>query len=259
MTSFTAVKLLSLAVYPLGQVFILALFAFVMRIFRFSRSAFLTMFIGIAWLYLCSTSQFADALMGYLEEGYGSKPMSTVPQADAIVLLGGAMRGHTHLGSLADMNQQADRLVHAVALYKAGKASNIIVSGGGPYGDRPEAEQMHDILLIMGVPSSAIVLESRSYNTHDNAVYTAQLLQERGWQNILLVTSAFHMRRAVGLFEAQNIMQITAAPTDFQRRVAPPGALPDWLPLPGISNLYRTTHALHEIIGYAMYQWRGWL
>lgn len=259
MASFTAVKLLSMLVYPLGQLFVLSLLALIMRLFGWSRIAFATVSLGIVWLYICSTSQFADALMAYLEDGYGSKPMTVVRKADAIVLLGGAMRGHTHLGSLADMNQQADRIVHAVALYKAGKASHIIVSGGGPYGDRPEAEQMHDILLVMGVPSSAIVLEPRSFNTHDNAVYTAQLLKERGWTDILLVTSAFHMRRAMALFEAQEGLQIISAPTDFQRRVAPPGALPDWLPLPGISNLYRTTHALHEIIGYTVYRWRGWL
>lgn len=259
MTSFTAVKLLSMLVYPLGQIFILAVFALLMRLVGWSRSAFAAITLGVCWLYLCSTSQFADSLMAYLEQGYGSRPMSLVEEADAIVLLGGAMRGHTHLGSLPDMNQQADRLVHAVALFKAGKAPVIVVSGGSGYGDRPEAQQIHDILLVMGVPSSAIVLESGSYNTHDNAVYTAQLLHARGWENVLLVTSAFHMRRAMALFEAQGGLNVIAAPTDFQRRIAPPGALPDWLPLPGVSNLYRTTHALHEIIGFAMYRWRGWI
>lgn len=259
MTSFTAIKLLSMMVYPLGQVFILGLLALVLRVVGWSRGAFVAVSLGLTWLYLCSTSQFADALMGYLEEGYGSKPITSIERADAIVLLGGAMRGHTHLGTLADMNQQADRLVHAVALFKAGKAPYIIVSGGSGFGDRPEAEQMHDILVIMGVPSSAILLESRSFNTHDNAVYTSQLLQSRGWNNVLLVTSAFHMRRAMGLFEAQGGLYVVPAPTDFQRRISPPGALPQWLPLPGVSNLYRTTHALHEIIGFAMYRWRGWL
>lgn len=259
MSSFTLVKLLSILIYPLGQTLALGLLALLMRLLGWTRGAFITVTFGLCWLYLCSTSQFADALMGYLEEGYGARPLSVIEKADAIVLLGGAMRGHTHLGSLGDMNQQADRLVHAVALYKSGKAAAIVVSGGSAYGDRSEAEQIHDILLIMGVPTSAIILEPKSVNTHENAVNTAQLLRERGWTKVLLVTSAFHMPRAVALFEAQGGLQIEPAPTDFQRRVSPSGVLPGWLPLPGVSNLYRTTHALHEIIGFWAYRWRGWL
>jgi uncharacterized SAM-binding protein YcdF (DUF218 family) len=259
MNSFAAVKLLSLLLYPLGQVFALTLLAALLRLFGRARMALAVLVAGLGWLYVCSTSQFADALMGYLEEGYGSRPMAVVQPADAIVLLGGAMRGHTHLGSLGDLNQQADRLVHAVALYRAGKAPVIVVSGGAPFGDRSEAEQIQDILIIMGVPEAAIVLEPASRNTHENAANTAVLLRERGWQEILLVTSAFHMRRAEALFNAQGGLTVHPAPTDFQRRISPATVLPDWLPVPGVSNLYRSTHAIHELIGYAIYRWRGWL
>ena len=175
------------------------------------------------------------------------------------MLLGGAVRGHTRLGSLGDLNQQADRLVHAVALYKAGKAQYVLVSGGSPFGDRSEAEQMRDLLGIMGVPSNAVILEPTSRNTHENAVNSSRLLQDRGWSDILLVTSAFHMRRAEALFRAQGGLTVTPAPTDFQRRVSTSTVLPDWLPVPGVSNLYRTTHAIHEILGLIAYRWRGWL
>lgn len=259
MSSFAAVKLLSILVYPLGQVFATTLLAILFRLFGWVKLALLTMLLGLSWLYLCSTSQFADYLMAYLEEGYGSRPLSLIQPADAIVLLGGAMRGHTHLGSLGDMNQQADRLVHAVALYKAGKAPVIVLSGGSPYGDRSEAEQMQDILRIMGVPERAMVLERTSRNTHENAVNSARLLQARGWEDILLVTSAFHMRRAEALFNAQGGLTVHPAPTDFQRRVSPASVLPDWLPVPAVSNLYRSTHAIHEILGIIMYRSRGWL
>ncbi len=63
--------------------------------------------------------------MGTLERGFVPRAMSVIAPADAIVLLGGAMRGDTHMGTLPDLNQHADRLVHAVALYKAGKAPVI--------------------------------------------------------------------------------------------------------------------------------------
>lgn len=257
---FTLAKLLSMLVYPLGQTFALSFLALLFKVFGMRRSAFTAVFLAFAWLYVCSTSIFADSLMGALEEGYASRPMSVIKEADAIVLLGGAMRGYAHLGSLPDMNQQADRLVHAVELYKAGKSRWILVSGGSATGGRSEAEQIKDILLVMGVSRRDILMETQSLNTHENALFSAPILKAREFNKILLVTSAFHMRRAQALFAAQGGLQIVPAPTDFQRKVAPAVSfLPSWVQLPGVSNLYRTTHALHEIIGFAMYRWRGWL
>ena len=193
--------------------------------------------------------------MGFLERDYTPRAMSVVPTVDAIVLLGGAMRGDTHMGTLPDLNQQADRLVHAVALYRAGKAPLLLLTGGGSSEDRPEAEQMQDLLRVMGVPDQAMLLETQSRNTHDNAVYTAQMLKARGLQRVLLVTSAFHMRRAEALFLAQGV-QVVPAPTDYQRLVS---AGDGWGLRPGIKHLYRTTLAMHELLGYQVYRWRGWL
>ena len=105
------------------------------------------------------------------------------PEADAIVLLGGAIRGDTHMGTLGDLNQQADRLVHAVALYKAGKAPWLLVTGGAA-SRAPGArhEIMRDLLEVMGVPAGAILLEDKSRDTYQNAVYTAQMLNGAGYQ-----------------------------------------------------------------------------
>ena len=72
---------------------------------------------------------------------------------------------------------------------------------------------------------------------------------------ILLVTSAYHMRRALALFERQGLT-VVPAPTDYQQLVAKP-AVPGWLPTVGA--LHQTTDALHEIVGYWVYRWKGWL
>jgi uncharacterized SAM-binding protein YcdF (DUF218 family) len=255
MTAFTATKLLALLIYPLSLSLMLCLLALLFRWLGWARRAFYTLLLGIGWLYICSTSPFANYLMGSLERDFVSRGMSVVPQVDAIVLLGGAMRGDTHMGTLPDLNQQADRLLYAVALYKAGKAPVILVTGGSAVGNRPEARQMKEVLMIMGVPAKDILLETQSVNTYENAVFSARLLKAKKLQRVLLVTSAFHMRRALGLFLAQG-MDAVPAPTDFQRVVGrsifPVG-------LPGVSNLARTTYALHEIVGYWVYRWRGWL
>ncbi len=255
MSSFTLSKLLSLLIYPLSLSLLLCVLALIFLRLRWARSSFYTLLLAVGWLYLCSTSLFANVLMGTLERGFMPRAMSVIGKADAIVLLGGAMRGDTHMGTLPDLNQHADRLVHAVALFKAGKAPMMLLSGGGPEGTRSEAQQMKDILAVMGVPAKQLVLENQSRDTHDNAVNSAPLLKARGMQRILLVTSAYHMRRSVALFEAQGL-EVVPAPTDYQQLVASQ-VLPDWLPVVG--NLSQTTHALHEIVGYWIYRWRGWL
>lgn len=256
MITFTLAKLLSLFIYPLSMSLLLGVVALVFLWLQWTRSSFYTLLLAVGWLYLCSTLLFANFLIGTLERGFSPRAMSVIAPADAIVLLGGAMRGDTHyLGALPDLNQHADRLIHAVALYKAGKAPVVVLTGGGVEGARSEAEQMKDVLEVMGVPSQDVLLDRRSLNTHDNAVYSAQLLKARGMDRILLVTSAYHMRRSLALFEAQGL-GVVPAPTDYQRLLTS-GVLPGWLPT--VSNLHQSTDALHEIVGYWVYRWRGWL
>jgi uncharacterized SAM-binding protein YcdF (DUF218 family) len=255
MITFTLTKLITLLVYPLSFSLLLCLLALILRRLWRGRLSFYTALFALSWLYLCSTALFANFLVNTLERDFMSRAMSVVAPAEAIVLLGGAMRGDTHMGTLADLNRHADRLVHAVALYKAGKAPLIMLTGGGPAGVRPEAQQMKDILAVMGVPADRMLLENQSRDTHDNAVYSARLLKSRGINRILLVTSAYHMRRSAALFEAQGL-EVVPAPTDYQQLVGPQ-VLPGWLPL--VNNLAQTTDALHEIVGYWVYRWRGWL
>ena len=253
--SFELGKLLALLLYPLNQALLLGLLALLALLLHRPGTALAALALGLGWLYLCSTAIFADYLMGALEDAYPPRAMSVTQEAGAIVLLGGAIRGDTHMGTLGDLNQQADRLVHAVALYKAGKAPRLLVTGGGGVNSRSEAEIMRDLLEVMGVPRRAILLEDKSRNTYQNALNTAVLLNNLGVKKILLVTSAFHMGRSVPLFAAQGL-EVIPAPTDYQRLVSAP-LLPGWLP--SVSALWRSTHALHEHLGYWIYRYRGWL
>lgn len=255
MISFYTAKLLSLLVYPLSLSLLLLVLAFACSLLRWRRISFYTTVLAVTWLYLCSTVLFANFLMGSLERSYVPRAMSVIAEADAIVLLGGAMRGDTHMGTLPDLNQHADRLVHAAALYKAGKAPIILLTGGGGEDVRSEAEQMKDILMVMGVPARSMLLEDKSRTTYDNAVFSAQMLRDKGLRRILLVSSGYHMPRAEALFSAQGL-EVVPAPTDFQRPVAPQ-LLSKWVP--DVASLSRSTYALHEIVGYWVYRLRGWL
>jgi uncharacterized SAM-binding protein YcdF (DUF218 family) len=131
----------------------------------------------------------------------------------------------------------------------------ILLSGGGEDSERSEAELMADVLQVMAVPSDKLLLERHSRDTHDNAVNAAGMLRDRNMQSVLLVTSAFHMRRSQALFEAQGL-KVIPAPTDYQHNrgvsTIPTG-------IPTSSGLARTTLAIHEYVGYWIYRMRGWL
>jgi uncharacterized SAM-binding protein YcdF (DUF218 family) len=99
-------------------------------------------------------------------------------------------------------------------LYKAGKAPLVIVSSGAfPRHKKglPEALAMQQLLSEWGVPQAAIVNETDSQNTFDNAVFTSRILDQRGLKTILLVTSALHMRRALAVFLSLGINAIPVA------------------------------------------------
>jgi len=172
----------------------------------------------------------SDALLGHLEnqaralEQKGSQAqriLSGEPYS-AIVILGGAISpmappGRPH----PDMNAAADRIWHGARLYKKGVAPKIILSGGRGPGleDRSElqteAQAMRMLLLDLSIPQSALVLEDTSRTTRENAAQTKRIT---AGGPVALVTSAFHMPRAMKTFARAGV-PADAYPTDF--RVAP--------------------------------------
>ena len=253
--SLAVSKLLSLLIYPVTHVVLLLVGALAAALAGRRRWATGLTMLCLAWFYLASSGLAGGVLMEWLEADYPPVSAREMPRADAIVLLGGGVGSRRPGADLANLNRWSDRLLLAAALYREGRAPVIVVTGGAPEGQPPEAELTADILAVMGVPREALVLENASRTTRDNARHTLPLLRERGWQSALLVTSAFHMRRAQALFSAPDIV-IVPAPTDHYTGYPGGSPLP-WLPT--ITGLISTHYALHEIAGYAVYAARGWL
>ena len=93
---------------------------------------------------------------------------------------------------MSEVNEAGDRVHYAAKLYKEGKAPLIVVSGGfiDFYGSIvPESEAMKELLMNLGVPHDAIIEESRSRNTHENALYLREIADKEEFNQILLVTS----------------------------------------------------------------------
>lgn len=191
-------------------------------------------------------------------------PQEPVPRVDAIVLLGGATRPAVPPRVAAEVDASASRLFEAARLYKAGVAPLVLVAGGRfEFGGEstPEAPEMAAVLRQLGVPDDAIVLESRSRNTFENAVEARRILAPQGALHVALVTSALHMPRAVGLFRHQGF-DVVPAPTDFS--VVETSAAHErdpfvWLLrlIPDAGSLAYTTRALREYLGIAVYRALG--
>jgi uncharacterized SAM-binding protein YcdF (DUF218 family) len=142
---------------------------------------------------------------------------------DGIVLLGGAINARTRNGAVRyDLNDAADRITYAASLARSHPNASIFISGGQVFpraGAVSEAEVTARELEGMGIERSRVVLETGSRTTAENAAFSARdpRLHHGRW---VLVTSAFHMPRAMGVFRKQGL-DLVAAPTDWRLDEAP--------------------------------------
>ena len=258
-------KLLPLFVYPLGLACILLLLALVSGDNRKRSKTYIILALVILWM--SSTSGISNLLARSLEWRY--KPPEEIPTGEAIVLLGGGTEPAAYPRSGVEINGAGDRVLYTARLYKDGKAPLILLSGGEITwlndGSATPAEDMAEILASMDVPSEAMIIEDRSRNTYENALYAKELLAEKGINKILLVTSALHMPRSVALFEAQGF-EVTPLPVDYsvvenESAESQDGVLITKILniIPGASNLALTTNALKEYLGSFIYKLQGWL
>jgi uncharacterized SAM-binding protein YcdF (DUF218 family) len=115
---------------------------------------------------------------------------------------------------------------------------------------------MARLLEEWNIPSTAIQIEGRSINTHENAILSFQILAPLGIRKILLVTSAMHMPRAAGAFRKAGF-EVIAAPADFHSGWGEGYFLEKWLP--SAKSLVDSDTALYEWLGIAIYRLRRWM
>lgn len=197
----------------------LILVGFVLALFRRLR----TIGIGFAFVMTVATIALgllpiATFLMVPLEERFPSFQDDGRP-VDGIVLLGGSVEASDSVsrGRLV-VNEAAERVLDTIALAHRYPQARILISGGGGtvFGDGVgEAPVTADYLKSIGIDPARIIVEDRSRTTSENATYSRQLVQPRDGERWLLVTSAWHMPRAMGVFEKAGF-PVTAYPVDFR-------------------------------------------
>lgn len=214
---FVVSKLAIALISPLGASLFGGLLALFLSMFGRRRLACWLGTLALVWLWFWSLPAASNWVRGYLENQHPPVALEAVPTAGAIVVLGGGVSPTNHGESFPNLEFGADRVWHGARLFQAGKAPLVLLTGGSDpdHSATSEAEAMQRFMVDLGVPGQAMVLEGRSRNTSQNAEYSAEILAEQGVSRILLVTSAYHMPRAKGLFEAQGLEVVPAA-TDHE-------------------------------------------
>jgi uncharacterized SAM-binding protein YcdF (DUF218 family)/glycosyltransferase involved in cell wall biosynthesis len=169
---------------------------------------------------------------------------ATPAKADAIVVFAG---GVGESGKAGGGSQE--RVAQAIDLYQAGYAPWLVFSSGFVFTFR-EAEVMKAVAVANGVPPEAIVLEEEAANTRQNVDRTHRILEERQWRSILLVSSPYHMRRAV-LTWRKAAPEITVIPTPVPQS--------QFYTHERGASLEQIRGILHEYAALVDYWWRGWL
>ncbi len=254
-------KVLPQFVLPVGLTAIL-LFLTLFLIKKKPKTAFWLVLISLLVVSTAGNAYFSAFLTRSLEWRY--MPPTGEVKADAIVLLGGGTEAPDTPRQMVEINSAGDRVLYAAQLYKAGAAPLIILSGGNmSYSQERSttpAQEMQAMLVGLGVPQEALVLQSQSQNTAEDAYFTSAILAEKQIRTVILVTSAAHMERALMMFASPEI-SIIPAPTDYNvtQRSWENLMRWDWKTIlthvmPDGGNIARTNLILHEYLGIFFYR-----
>lgn len=180
--------------------------------------------------------------------------------------IGIVLTGVTNLSKTAYdrtfFNKGADRITHALQLYRMGKIKKILITGGqglNPVNPQSEAELLQRFLIMAGMPESDILIENQSKNTAQNAQFTRSFLEQNNIskdQEFLLITSAFHMYRAKGCFDKAGLRTETF-PVDYYSHDVKYD-LPSLL-YPDAESLTLWNRLIKEWLGIAMYKLAGYI
>ena len=221
---------------------LLLLFAIVLARLKRCRLSCICGLLSVAWLWFWSTGAAGRWIGLSLEREFPPQLAEQMPQADAIVVLGGGVGLNTNVCPYAKLFLSADRAWHGARLYKAGKAPKVFVTC--------EADAL--FMVDLGVPRTAITVNDKARNTEEEA----RLFASQGIKSILLVTSAWHMRRAKLMYEryAKGVEVIPAA-TDYVNMTMfdKPLEFKDFVP--DSCMIGQNAYMFKEWIAYYGYKW----
>lgn len=223
------------------------------RLARFGRALLLA---SVVLLGVCGFSPLGNLLLHPLEARFPPfDPARGAP--DGIVVLGGAIDSDLSVShGQTVFTRAADRVVEAAALARQYPKARIIYSGGSANlidADAREADFAAGVFERLGVAGNRLTMERRSRNTSENAEFSKQLAAPKSGERWLLLTSAYHMPRSIGVFRSAGFA-VDAYPVDWRGDGS--GDLLAFSPF-ALDGLERTEIAVREYLGLAAYRISG--
>ena len=261
---FGVYKALKYLLYPLSWILIAGLLALLTACLPVSpgRRTWVRrlLFLTVLLLLLTATPVLSLLYIALLETQYPSFQPTSTSKFDAVVVLAG---GVFQKGSLRPADEVSDasrqRTGCGADLWQQNLAPKLLLTGGDATVFRTgllESHEMKRWALRLGVPESAILIEEQSRTTYENAVQTKAIL---GSGRIILVTAAYHLPRAVRLFEKQGFV-VTPFPCGYESQHTPQQAWEQATAfdfIPTARSLLITTQAIDEVFGILVYRIAG--
>ena len=254
---FILSKILQFLLKPIVWVLLLLAYAWLGRRPKWKQRTLIT---AIAILYLFSNQAVFNLVIRAWEPDLLTADQITEP-FDIGILLGGFSNPNIVPGAdRHNLNDRANRFVNVLEMYRTGKIRKLLITGGSGslLKDEPlEAREARDLLLALGIPESDIIIEYKSRNTRENALFTRRLLEEQyPGARCLLLTSAWHMRRASACFRKAGL-NATPFPVDYLSEKWQ--LTPDTLLVPNGRCLSLWELVIKEWVGYGVYGLKGYL
>ena len=174
---------------------------------------------SVLLLVICGLSPLGNYLLYPLEQRFPSWVAGSGAPPDGIIILGGSIEADLSTAHNTPVVRSApDRIIEAAALAHRYPNARIVFSGGSPNliaNDAREADFAGAIFEGLGIAKSRLIMERASRNTVENAQFSKALVAPKAGERWLLVTSAFHMPRSIGLFRKAGFA-VEAYPVDWR-------------------------------------------
>lgn len=251
---FILSKILQFLISPMFWLFVLLIWAIKTKYVKRRKRLLWT---TVIMVFFFGNGFIVNEVFRWWEEA--PKSAEQIGQYEVGIVLGGMASYDSNLDRIY-FRRGHDRFMQAYDLYNKGIIKKILVTSGSgsiKYPESREALQVGEFWLRNGMKKRDLLLEAESRNTYENAVYSKELLDSLGKfdQQHLLITSAFHLKRAADTFSAQGYKFDTFATDRYSGHRA--FTVDGWF-IPSVQAMDAWTLIIHEVVGYWVYKLRGY-
>jgi uncharacterized SAM-binding protein YcdF (DUF218 family) len=245
---------------PPGLVWVALLVVSLLAFRKKAPAAGLLALAAAGWIWAIGATPLSANLLAGLERPYARTNSAPLPTGDAVLMLGGAVGFSSRELLWFGAGEATDRVLTAVEMMRQRRARVLVLSGSSYEWNgqrRPDAEIVAAWMQAWRLPVGELVLLPASVDTHDEAVNMAALIRTRGWRRVIMISSAYHLRRSTAVFRKAGV-EVVPQGCDFLGVAALDSSDPKWRIVPRPDNLKLFSAWLHEELGLAWYWWKGW-